>query len=256
MKVLIAVASCHSLRHYEKSLRDTWIQNIPSEVDFRFFIGNPNTNDFEKDEIFLDVDDGYEGCSAKTIEQSKWVLEHGYDFVYKTDLDTLVVPKNLLSSDFWMHDYTGGKNGEVSSGGSGSPGTGIFASGGSGYWLSKKALSVVAELEHPNPPRADEDVVVAQALKKHGIELHADSRYKWEPRSRFDKDTISFHLTSTLGYNTTIQTAAGAQRQPYGPMLMYKAYENGPQGLSLYDKPLMLVNVGKTRPLRRYRYAE
>jgi len=253
MKILIAIASCHSLRHLQDSQRQTWIKDIPKEVDLRYFLGNPNTEDADSDEVFLDVGDGYDYCTAKTIEQSKWVLKNGYDFVYKTDLDTLVVPKNLLANDFYLYDYVGGKNGPVSLGGNGSESTGIFASGGAGYWLSRKSVEIVASLEHPDPPRPEEDVIVAQALKRKGIELHPDPRYKWEPRAVFDGNTISYHLTSTLGYNTTVQTAAGVQREPYTADIMRRAYLEGPAGLSLYNRVPVLSLVGTGRPLRRFR---
>ena len=70
-----------------------------------------------------------------------------------------------------------------------------FASGGAGYWLSKRALAIVANSEI----RTDaEDVFVAVALRDNGISPVWHSGYRWFPGDAADKGMVSLHFSSAL----------------------------------------------------------
>src|SRR5271157_5114842 len=142
-RVLVAITSCHMHRAWQSAQRDTWLPELG--CDYRFFLGNP-VADAAQDEVFLNCPDDYHSLYHKTQGLVRWALERGYDYLYKCDVDTLVCPKNLLSSGFEQWDYTGGRNGH-------------FASGGSGYWLSRKAMELVAN--SINRDGATEDVFIA-----------------------------------------------------------------------------------------------
>jgi hypothetical protein len=186
MKVLIAILSCYSLRHCEQAVRDTWIKEIPTGVDYKFFLGQrTGVHDasvrLSEDEIYLDVNDDFNGVTKKTVEIYRWALGQQYDFVFKCDLDTLVRPKLLLESGFETFDWVGGQNS-------------FFASGGAGYGLSKKAMEYVVEVE--GAPGYEEDVHIARILLSHGIPLHNDPRYLFVPGAKMDDSTITYHLSS------------------------------------------------------------
>ena len=185
-RVLFAILSCHALRHYEQSLRDTWIKEIPEGVDHRFFLGSPNLDYVFSDEVFLSVGDSLQDLTHKTVEMYRWVVEKDYDFVLKVDLDTLVRPLGLLQSDFKQFDWVGGQNS-------------FFASGGAGYTLSRKAMRAV--IDHPIELGPAEDVHTAHALAAQGIELHADDRFKFYPGDVMDDRTITFHLSSVKAWD-------------------------------------------------------
>lgn len=207
MKVLIAILSCHSLRHYQQVLRDTWLKDLPDGVDYKFFMGHELVlpRGFEKplvehaeDEVSMAVGDDLQSLTKKVKRMFCWSLRRPYDFVFKCDLDTLVRPSLLLSSGFEQHDYSGGQNG-------------FFASGGAGYWTSVKAMAASASDERDQGPA--EDVHTAQAVLDKGMVLHADQRYKFFPGAVLTPDTISYHLSSVKGWNGK-----------YEPQMMRDAY--------------------------------
>jgi hypothetical protein len=218
MKVLIAILSCHALRHYEQAQRDTWIKDIPEGVDHRFFLGR-STTEQGADEVFLSTGDAFSDITEKAVAVFRWALEQGYDFVFKADLDTLVRPMALLASGFEQHDYSGGQNS-------------FFASGGSGYWLSRRAMQYV--VARPVVPGPTEDVHVGQAVRDNGLELHSDLRYKFFPGSTLDEHTLTYHLSSVVNWS-----------EKYKVEWMYEAYRS----LGSY-RPLKVTPEIRFRRLR------
>lgn len=217
MRVLIAITSCHAQRHFQDSQRQTWLRDVVSKyqfnVEYRFFLGRDNTvtNDIRaNDEVWLDLPDDLYQCTAKTIEQCRWAEKRKFDYIFKCDPDTLVRPELLLNSDFGRYDHLGAENGE-------------FISGGAGYWLSRRAFSLVAQQPYPNPPRADEDVFVSGLVRQAGFIIGVDPRYKYLRGSTLD-NAITFHIPSAVGLNTATEAATGSRRQAYTPELMYQVY--------------------------------
>jgi hypothetical protein len=184
MKVLIAIPSCHSLRNFEQAVRNTWGKDVVN-ADLRFFLGNPKVK-AESGEVFLDVGDTLHDLSHKMVEICRWALDFDYDFTFKCDLDTLVRPLRLIQSDFYRYDWVGGQNS-------------FFASGGGGYWLSRKAMKAV--LEHKIEAGPAEDVNTAHALLEQGIMLHHDPRFLFIPGETLREDTITYHLSSVKAWN-------------------------------------------------------
>jgi hypothetical protein len=172
-------------------------------MSYRFFLGLGGIN--ATDEVSLNVDDGYLSLPEKTQAMCKWALDHNFDYMYKCDTDTLVSPANLALS-FHEFDYMGGENADnvsffhepVS-----------FASGGAGYWLSRKAMEIV--VNSIKPPTNAEDVFVAWALKGEGISPVWHPGYKWRPETDVDKETVSLHLSS-------------AYQKKYKPEMMLESY--------------------------------
>jgi hypothetical protein len=165
-KILLAVLTCHHYRERADSIRATWGANIQG-ADLRFFLGGGKAE--RADEIILEgIDDSYQGLPAKTRAMCKWALAQGYDFVYKSDDDSYAVPARLFDSGFEKHDYTGRLRGP----------SGIFPApycSGFGYWLSRKAMQVIANAEL-NGDTA-EDRFVAHVLHEAGIHGVHDGRY-------------------------------------------------------------------------------
>lgn len=195
MKILIAIESCAKDQPKHQAQRDTWIKDMPF-AEIRFFVGGGVRRG---DETFLALDDSYEALSLKTQEICRWAVKGNYDFMFKADTDTIINPQNLILSGFQNHDYSGGFNEDVMPaslqdrfGG----GTIQFASGGAGYWLSKKALTMVAVSD--KVVSCAEDVFVAAVLREHGIRPSWNEGYRWKPGATIDKDTITLHLSSAL----------------------------------------------------------
>ena len=184
--MLIAVLSCHALRYYEDSIRNTWGKEVSPDVDLRFFLGLPDLDYVFSDEVFLSVGDTLQDLTHKVVAVCAWASAQGYDHLLKCDLDTLVRPIGLLQSDFKHWDWVGGQNS-------------FFASGGAGYTLSQRAMRAVVEHEIELGPA--EDVHVAHALLAQGIVLHHDPRFLFAPGAVLSSDTITYHLSSVKGWS-------------------------------------------------------
>ena len=117
----------------------------------------------------LPVSDAYEALPNKTRGICRWAAEHQYDFLFTCDDDTYVVPERLLASNFEHHDYSGRFRGP--SGGYPAPYCSGFA-----YWLSKRALCIVAE-QPLTADRAD-DRWIGNVLHEAGIKGALDARYR------------------------------------------------------------------------------
>ncbi len=205
-RILVAIESCHRDRDKQQAQRDTWLSEIIS-ADYKFFLGQPKTKDQCLDEVFLDVDDSYEALSIKTQAICEWAYKHDYDWLFKCDIDTVLNGKKAMISG--GQDYVGGENADVNIPGF-PPGRIEFCSGGAGYWLSRKALTIVANAPIIIKTQA-EDVFVAHALLQHGIKPIFHPGYRWRPGAVIDKDVVTLHLSSAL-------------QKKYEPSQMYEAY--------------------------------
>lgn len=159
-KVLIAVITCHEFRHRADAQRTTWVPLV-SGADVRFFVGT-GARPQRTDEVFLDVRDDYVSLPYKVRAALRWALDHGYDYVFKTDDDVYVQPDRLLASDF-RHDYVG------PTGTDGQP----YASGFA-HWLSRAAMEQLVEADVDDWA---EDRWTGVVLERAGIHVRVDSRY-------------------------------------------------------------------------------
>ena len=143
-----------------QALRDTWLKDVEkfkSHVDYKFFYGEPHDREPLEDEIFLKgVPDDYEHLPHKTIAICRYAKEHGYDMLFKCDDDTAVYVDRIIHEALSGHwDYAGYLNGKV-------------ATGGTGYWLSKRAINIIADKATPN--HWAEDVTVSKVLFYNNIQ--------------------------------------------------------------------------------------
>jgi hypothetical protein len=192
MRVLIAIVGCRKRRNFVEAQRTTWLPNVPREVDYRVFVGRDtkcyvNGRKAGADEVFLDVDDSYEGLPEKVKAVCVWALGNHYDFLLKIDDDAYLFPDRFLDSGFELLDYTGAPGGGSSN---------DFASGFC-YCLSAKAMQAV--VDYPLTLQKSEDRWVSEAVMNSGtMILHADSRYrllsappKMASRKPLPSDTIA-----------------------------------------------------------------
>jgi hypothetical protein len=178
-----------------ETLRATWLKDVAkfsAHVDYKLFYGAPHNREPLADEVFLSCADDYAHLPHKTIAICKWAKEHGYDWVFKADDDSLVyvdrLVRELMTNRF---DYAGYLNGKM-------------CSGGPGYWLSKRAIGIIAEHASANQHWA-EDVTVGKTLFHHNIqpfmlpEHHPGFSDHWIwPDGKFDAtkipaDTVTMH---------------------------------------------------------------
>ena len=171
---LLAIICCWHRRWATNAIRETWLPEIHGKFDYKFFYGRGGNAEFV-DEQVLDCDDAYRGLACKVWRISQYALTHGYDHVFKIDDDGYLVPQRLRTA-VPVEDYVG----RVCAPGDKYHGL-AYARGGTGYWLSEKALRVLAAAPQPNPDDPKEyaeDSWVAHTLAKAGIVATNDDRYR------------------------------------------------------------------------------
>lgn len=191
-RVLIGVLSCERDRALNQALRETSYQASPWH---RFFVAYPATR---PDEVTVACPDDYAHLAAKTQEMARWALAQGYDYLFKTDADTYIDIERLLAAVLEPPvagaDYCGFYKG----------GPGDYAKG-LGYWLSRRALEIVAglplqysdDVRNPGDCLA-EDRWVGHWLMAHGIACLKDERYRvQEPGPEPGNEVIAVHRQNT-----------------------------------------------------------
>jgi glycosyltransferase involved in cell wall biosynthesis len=173
-RVFIALMACHRYESRVIQARQSWIQDLDG-ADYKFFFGRPAiVRDPKEDEIFLDVDDGYNSLPLKVQAACKYMAANGYDFMFKADDDTYIVPDRLLHSGFAAYDYVGRLRGPADWKTKGDK-PADYPSGGPGYWLSRRAAEIVASATWDGDWA--EDRWVANVLLPRGIKIEHDGRY-------------------------------------------------------------------------------
>jgi hypothetical protein len=153
-------------KYFSDTLHDASIPN----VFYRIFYGRGADRAPRADEVFLDAPDDYLGLPEKCRQLFRWALEQGFDYVFKCDDDTGIVVARLLKSGFEQFDYSGFPN---------VVGGLTYASGGGGYWLSRRAMEIVVKGERDTRDSIGwaEDWTTGRLLRESGISLHGDTRY-------------------------------------------------------------------------------
>ena len=216
-KLVICVKSCH--RDLEAGLHDairsTWGKDAKAlGVDVRFMVGADPTQQstrrswrYASDEHLLDCVDSYEALPYKTRRICQWVLGKTFSHAFLCDVDTFVCPKQLLETGYESYDYAGQFL-------VGAPGGAPFkytdsygvyedfrgwASGGLGYFVSRKAAEIVGESQ-PNvwaedayvgqslAPFIDSHEIVSTALDLKG--LGATEHWSKNLKKKFDSQVL------------------------------------------------------------------
>ena len=221
MKILIAISSCarDAQNGYNQAVRDTWIKDLT--CDYKFMVGETDIQ-LKDDEVRLPCPDDYLSLPYKTLETYRWALENGYDFIFKCDTDTFIRPEKLLSGDFHLYDYYGSFNGPI-----GVPGVVYnscysWTSGGSGYWVSRKAAElIIAEgvtkkAVCPNLRIPCEDLWIGQVLgpkiRENILTGFHDDKYGRSFNSNYLTDVSSHYCSEGM-------------KRKFDTNWMYKHYE-------------------------------
>lgn len=182
MKLLIGVESCtRDMRRGDHDvIRSTWGRDVKN-ARLLFFVGQDPYNLYcpFQDEVIVDAPDDYDSLTLKTIEIVRFAYEGGYEFLFKVDTDSFLIPDKLMKCGFEQFDYYGLSRPTERIGQQffycARDRDGIdhplekcwpWCSGGYGYHLSRKAMEVI--LAAPKPTSKVmvwcEDLFVGQCL--------------------------------------------------------------------------------------------
>jgi hypothetical protein len=170
MKPLLAIVTCNDpkFRARAQAQRETWVPTA-SQFDVKFFVGKQDGCELVPTvvgEVALAVGDGYENLPSKVQAVCIWALESGYDSMFKTDDDSYVVPEHLAACTSLPHDYVGKIR--FPTGGYPAP-----YSSGFGYWLSRRAMEIIADAQLTKDQ--NEDRWVGNTLASAGIHAVSDN---------------------------------------------------------------------------------
>lgn len=159
MKTLIVVNSSKTHIHHDAVIIDrvdltrrseminTWVQDaLYNDIDVLFIVGDNEQVQYDHDSLTLklNVNDSYEHVSHKSNlfkkvqEGFRWILDNKeFDIVYLCDDDVYVNIEEFKKVKI-EHDFTSN-----------------YFLGGSGFFMSKKAMEKIIEVEDYNHPNAD-----------------------------------------------------------------------------------------------------
>jgi len=192
MKILAAVVSCAQHLNRNTAVLETWGRE--NRLFFTASFANPSHRTIEYSiKLFtgrdLEVPDDYAHLPQKVKAVCEYASDNEFDFLFKADSDTYCFVQRLLDSGFESHDYVGWTSGLASM-----PPCDEYASGGAGYWLSRKAFSLVAKA--PLTDDTCEDRWVGRVLYDAGILVHRDTRYGVPQSGRnpfTDNELLTWH---------------------------------------------------------------
>lgn len=201
--LLVAVITCHRDRYNKRNdaVRKTWmnrkigILNASGDheyngikLDVKLVMGRAGIQyKQESDELYFDeLPDDYANLSRKTQRIATHVLGSGHDAVFICFVDTYVMLDRLVATEHWRKDYVGFCGGV--------PKLYNYASGGAGYWLSRKSCSRLAAAQLPH--EWAEDRWTGTVLSDAGIPIEFSHVY----RPKYDditkqNDLVSIHLS-------------------------------------------------------------
>jgi hypothetical protein len=166
VKVLIGVLSADANAGRRRLCRDTWLRELERLGCPAWFLRGRDAA-AEPQTLALDCPEGRDNLSLKTRAFCRWALGNPqWDYLFKCDDDTLIQPARFAECLASLQDdYVGGKWRPESD----------YASGGAGYFLSRRAAEVIASAELPAVWA--EDRVVGETLAAAGIRLTPDARF-------------------------------------------------------------------------------
>ena len=169
MKPFFAIISCHKNRHRRDAIRKTWLGDIGERADYKFFVGNGDT-ELEEDVVKLEVADDYKNLPHKVRAVLQWVLNQDYKDILKVDDDVYVFPERILAC-MGKGDYVG----RWASASSAVCPKGFIS--GFAYWLTESSARIMANTEPDLNITASEDCWTGRVLSEHGIIATHDQRF-------------------------------------------------------------------------------
>lgn len=190
-KLAILVTSCKRNRHKQQAIRDTWAKDARlANIDVFFIEGHPEQSEafLVEDRLLLPVPDTYEYLSHKIwhgVSAALRILDA--DYFLKLDDDCILNVQKLLEFTYEGFDYIGSDVNLGSRTAFDWHSTGVFNKqlaglifeidpeqtwydGQGGYFLSRKAASIIASTPLPKYQHMLEDYATGRVMSANGLE--------------------------------------------------------------------------------------
>jgi hypothetical protein len=201
------------------AIRETWGRN--SKIPYKIVLGERHADYGHRnkveygDELIVPAADTLLFLSHKRRDSIRWALKAGYTHCFCCCRDTYINTQRLLDSDFALADYIGNSLDTA-----GKPSH--FAGGGPGYWVSERAMGILAAADivpTPTDPGMgqNEDTWVGRTLGHSGINLELDTRYSSGCSYEFQEEQV-------LATNNNISCHLSHGPREYDKRWMYDAY--------------------------------
>jgi len=197
MRILLGAFSGQAMGDRRRLCAETWFPKPTTDVMAMMLLGGENKNGIEERDgvtcLSLPCPDDYHSLTQRTRCFCEWALRFGdWDYLFKCDDDTYVAIDRLIQFDTGGRDYIGANPWKHDSR------VIPYASGGAGYFLSRRAAEIVARnLRHSG---GAEDKLVGRILRRHGINVQLDDRFVPFGSellcTRKDNDIITTHKVS------------------------------------------------------------
>jgi len=259
MRIMIGALSCWKYKERRDRCERTWMLEgdtldgaSPGEPPLHtitrsvFLIGSPGLEapSLAGRNLLLPGPSDYLSLPQRTRAFCQWAIARDdWDYLFKCDDDTYVSISRLVRYPLTA-DYIGAEW---------RPGVG-YASGGAGYFLSRRAAEVVAE--HLTRKEGPEDVYVRDALASQGIPFTQDQRFvalgDEELRPRAGNDLITLHAVPSVSadlFYKSYQECTGLEPPP--PM---RLNPDPPLSKRLSPEDLRCLKEGQRQLTRMLRY--
>lgn len=142
MKIIVGVLTPAEMTDRRQACATTWVGRLRKSpnVEVVFLVGTGTAEAWlDGDVLHLPCGEGYSALVHKIREFCRWALTQDFDYLFQCDDDTFVVADRFLEYDPAGRDYVG-----VDPVDQLKP---KYASGGAGYWLSRRAAEAVAQMD-------------------------------------------------------------------------------------------------------------
>jgi len=188
VRTIVGVLTREDLTDRRQACAATWVGRLRKnrDVEVVFLVGNGmGEARLDRGVLHLPCGDDYGSLLHKTRLFCRWALTQDFDYLFKCDDDTFVVVDRFLEFDPGGRDYIGVD-----------PVDHInpkYASGGAGYWLSRRAAEAVAAMDvertTAESSMSAEDYCVYWALKDR-FAFFNDLRFQaWNQPHRLPKSS-------------------------------------------------------------------
>ncbi|WP_354833057.1 hypothetical protein ABGM91_01080 [Akkermansia muciniphila] len=166
-RILIGICSCLHANERQQAVRETWMKNLPWNIQCKIFVGGKYLYSFEKEHVvYLPVCDNYEHLPKKILTFFKYaLLNYDFEWFFKCDDDTYVKTERLHSLLQPGADLIGNTSLQTQG----------YPSGGAGYFLSRSIIEKIVSFDNI-PSKGFEDVIYGKLCQHFGGIIYSSER--------------------------------------------------------------------------------